>query len=169
LWFGDFGSCCFVFCFTTEMLTETRGTALLHHVYEGMEPWAGDIRPRRNGSLVADRSGMTTGYSLVNLQERGQLFVGPGTEVYEGMVIGENARSDDMDVNPTREKKQTNIRAAAADSFVKLIPPRTLSLEQALEHISDDECVEVTPRSVRLRKTVLDQSVRARAAKRSRT
>jgi GTP-binding protein len=155
--------------FRTELMTETRGTGLLHHVFEGMEPWAGDIRPRRNGSLVADRSGMTTGYSLVNLQERGQLFVGPGTEVYEGMVIGENARSDDMDVNPTREKKQTNIRAAAADSFVKLIPPRTLSLEQALEHISDDECVEVTPRSVRLRKTVLDQSVRARAAKRSRT
>ena len=155
--------------FRTELMTETRGTALLHHVFESMEPWAGEIRPRRNGSLVADRSGMTTAYSLLNLQDRGQLFVGPGTEVYEGMVIGENARPDDMDVNPTREKKLTNIRAAAADNFEKLIPPRTLSLEQALEHISDDECVEVTPRSVRLRKTVLDQTVRARAAKRSRT
>jgi GTP-binding protein len=155
--------------FRTELMTETRGTALLHHVFETMEPWAGEIRPRRNGSLVADRSGLTTGYSLLNLQDRGQLFVGPGTEVYEGMVIGENARPDDMDVNPTREKKLTNIRAAAADQFEKLIPPRTLSLEQALEHISDDECVEITPRSVRLRKTILDQTVRARAAKRAKS
>ncbi len=155
--------------FRTEMLTETRGTALLHHVYEGMEPWAGEIRPRRNGSLVADRSGMTTGYSLLNLQERGQLFVGPGVEVYEGMVIGENARTEDMDVNPTREKKLTNVRAAAADTFEKLIPARALSLEQALEHIADDECVEVTPASVRVRKATLDQSVRARAAKRARS
>ncbi|HKE73788.1 MAG TPA: translational GTPase TypA [Acidimicrobiales bacterium] len=155
--------------FRTEMLTETRGTGLLHHVYEGMEPWAGDIRPRRNGSLVADRSGATTAYSLLNLQDRGQLFVGPGVEVYEGMVIGENARPEDMDVNPTREKKLTNVRAAAADQFEKLIPPRALSLEQALEHIADDECVEVTPGSVRLRKVVLDQSTRARAAKRARS
>ncbi len=155
--------------FRTEMLTETRGTALLHHVYEGMEPWAGAIRPRRNGSLVADRSGMTTSYSLLNLQERGQLFVGPGVEVYEGMVIGENARPEDMDVNPTREKKQTNVRAAAADNFEKLIPARALSLEQALEHIADDECVEVTPASVRVRKTTLDQSFRAREAKRARS
>jgi GTP-binding protein len=154
--------------FRTELLTETRGTGLLHHVFEGMEPWAGDIRPRRNGSLVADRSGITTAYSLLNLQDRGQMFVGPGIEVYEGMVIGENARPDDMDVNPTREKKLTNVRAAAADSFEKLIPPRTLSLEQALEHIADDECVEVTPKSVRLRKLTLDQSSRARAAKRAR-
>jgi GTP-binding protein len=154
--------------FRTELLTETRGTGLLHHVFEGMEPWAGDIRPRRNGSLVADRSGITTAYSLLNLQDRGQMFVGPGIEVYEGMVIGENARPDDMDVNPTREKKLTNVRAAAADSFEKLIPPRTLSLEQALEHIADDECVEVTPKSVRLRKLTLDQPSRARAAKRAR-
>jgi GTP-binding protein len=154
--------------FRTELLTETRGTGLLHHVFEGMEPWAGDIRPRRNGSLVADRSGITTAYSLLNLQDRGQMFVGPGIEVYEGMVIGENARPDDMDVNPTREKKRTNVRASAADSFEKLIPPRTLSLEQALEHIADDECVEVTPKSVRLRKLTLDQSSRARAAKRAR-
>jgi len=155
--------------FRTEMLTETRGTGLLHHVFERMEPWAGDIRPRRNGSLVADRTGATTAYSLLNLQDRGQLFVGPGVEVYEGMVIGENARAEDMDVNPTREKKLTNVRAAAADNFEKLIPPRALSLEQALEHNADDECVEVTPRSVRLRKVTLDQPTRARESKRARS
>jgi GTP-binding protein len=155
--------------FRTELLTETRGTALLHHVFERMEPWAGPIRPRRNGSLVADRSGVTTAFSLLNLQERGQLFVGPGVEVYEGMIVGENARQDDMDVNPTKEKKLNNIRSSTAESFEKLIPPRTLSLEQALELISEDECVEVTPRSVRLRKLVLDQTVRARAAKRAKT
>jgi GTP-binding protein len=154
--------------FRTEMLTETRGTALLHHVFEHMEPWAGEIRPRRNGSLVADRSGATTGFSLLNLQERGQLFVGPGVEVYEGMIIGENARAEDMDVNPTKEKKLTNMRSSNAESFEKLIPPRPLSLEQALEHIAEDECVEVTPASVRLRKVTLDQSVRARAAKRAK-
>jgi GTP-binding protein len=155
--------------FRTEMLTETRGTGLLHHVFERMEPWAGDIRPRRNGSLVADRTGATTAYSLLNLQDRGQLFVGPGVEVYEGMVIGENARAEDMGGNPTREKKLTNVRAAAADNFEKLIPPRALSLEQALEHIADDECVEVTPRSVRLRKVTLDQPTRARESKRARS
>ena len=138
--------------FRTELLTETRGTGLLHHVFERMEPWAGEIRPRRNGSLVADRSGATTAYALINLQERGQLFVGPGVDVYEGMIVGENARADDMDVNPTKEKKLNNIRSSTAESFEKLIPPRTLSLEQALEHIADDECVEVTPTSVRLRK-----------------
>jgi GTP-binding protein len=154
--------------FRTELLTETRGTGLAHHVFERMEPWAGSIRPRRNGSLVADRSGMTTAFSLLNLQERGQLFVGPGVETYEGMIIGENARQDDMDVNPTREKKLTNIRSSTAESFEKLIPPRTLSLEQALELIAEDECVEVTPQSVRLRKLVLDQTVRARAAKRAK-
>ncbi|HEX8804578.1 MAG TPA: translational GTPase TypA [Acidimicrobiales bacterium] len=154
--------------FRTELLTETRGTALVHHVFDGMEPWAGPIRPRRNGSLVADRSGVTTAYTLLNLQDRGQLFVGPGVEVYEGMIVGENARPDDMDVNPTKEKKLTNIRSSTAEGFEKLIPPRTLSLEQALELIADDECVEVTPRSVRLRKVVLDQATRARAAKRAR-
>jgi GTP-binding protein len=154
--------------FRTELMTETRGTALLHHVYEGMEPWAGEIRPRRSGSLVADRSGTTTAFSLLNLQERGQLMVRPGVEVYEGMVIGENARPDDMDVNPTKERKLTNMRSSTAESFEKLIPARSLSLEQALEHIADDECVEVTPRSVRLRKVTLDRATRARAAKRSR-
>jgi GTP-binding protein len=117
---------------------------------------------------VADRSGVTTGFSLLNLQERGQLFVAPGVEVYEGMIIGENARPDDMDVNPTKEKKLTNMRSATADTFEKLIPPRQLSLEQALELIADDECVEVTPQSVRLRKAVLDHSTRARAAKRAK-
>jgi GTP-binding protein len=155
--------------FRTELMTETRGTALLHHVFERMEPWAGEIRPRRNGSLVADRSGATTAFSLLNLQDRGQLMVGPGVEVYEGMVIGENARPDDMDVNPTKEKKLTNMRSSTAESFEKLIPARSLSLEQALEHIADDECVEVTPASVRLRKVTLDQATRARAAKRARS
>jgi GTP-binding protein len=155
--------------FRTEMLTETRGTALLHHVYEGMAPWAGEIKARRNGSLVADRSGMTTAYALLALQERGQLLVAPGVEVYEGMIVGENSRLDDMDVNPTKEKKLTNMRSAAADTFEKLIPPRALSLEQALETIAEDECVEVTPASVRLRKVVLDQAARAKAAKRAKS
>jgi GTP-binding protein len=152
--------------FRTELMSETRGTALLHHVFERFEPWAGEIRPRRNGSLVADRSGTTTAFSLLNLQDRGHLSVGPGVEVYEGMIIGENARADDMDVNATKEKKLTNMRSSTAESFEKLIPPRSLSLEQALEHIADDECVEVTPRSVRLRKVTLDRATRARAAKR---
>ena len=155
--------------FRTELLTETRGTALLHHVFERMEPWAGEIRARRNGSLVADRTGETRSYSLLALQDRGQLFVGPGVAVYEGMIIGENARTEDMDVNPTKEKKQTNVRASSADNFEKLIPPTLLSLEQALEHIADDECVEVTPTNVRLRKIDLDQTIRARAAKRAKT
>src|SRR5918993_519239 len=154
--------------FRTELLTETRGTALIHHVFERMEPWAGEIRPRRNGSLVADRSGPTTSHALMSLQERGALLVGPGVDVYEGMIVGENARADDMNVNPTKEKKLNNIRSSTAESFEKLIPPRTLSLEQALEHIADDECVEVTPKSVRLRKVVLDQPTRARAAKRAK-
>jgi GTP-binding protein len=154
--------------FRTELLTETRGTGLIHHVFERMDPWAGEIRPRRNGSLVADRSGVTTAFSLLNLQDRGQMFVGPGVEVYEGMIVGENARQDDMDVNPTKEKKLNNIRSSTAESFEKLIPPRTLSLEQALELIAEDECVEVTPKSVRLRKVTLDQTVRARAAKRAK-
>ena len=129
--------------FRTELLTETRGTALLHHVFERYEPWAGAIRARTRGSLVADRLGPTTGYSLMSLQERGQLFVGPGVEVYEGMIVGENARADDMDVNPTKEKKLTNMRSSTPTRFEKLIPPRPMSLEQALEFIADDECVEV--------------------------
>jgi len=154
--------------FRIELLTRTRGTALVRHVFEAMAPWAGPIRPRRTGSLVADRTGVTTAHALVNLQERGQLFVGPGVEVYEGMVIGEHARREDIDVNPTREKKLTNVRAASAEAFEKLTPPRTPTLEQALETIADDECVEVTPTAIRLRKVVLDRAERARAAKRSR-
>ncbi len=155
--------------FRTEFITETRGTGLIHHVFERMEPWAGEIRGRRNGSLVADRSGPTTGFALMALQERGVLFVGPATEVYEGMVIGENSRADDMDVNPTKEKKLNNIRSSTADAFERLIPPQSMSLEQALELAAEDECVEVTPKSVRVRKTNLDQTTRARAAKRAKT
>jgi GTP-binding protein len=154
--------------FRTELLTETRGTALLHHVFEHYKPWAGPIRARTRGSLVADRLGATTAYALLSLQDRGQLFVGPGVDVYEGMIVGENARADDMDVNPTKEKKLTNIRSSTAESFEKLIPPRQMSLEQALEFIAQDECVEVTPATVRLRKVVLDQSERGRAAKRAK-
>jgi GTP-binding protein len=148
--------------FRTEFLTETRGTGQLHHVFEGYEPWQGDLRTRPNGSMVADRRGATTTYALINLQERGALFVGPGVEVYEGMIVGENARAEDMDVNPTKEKKLTNMRAAAADETVRLVPPLQLSLEQALEFIREDECVEVTPSTVRLRKVILDASERGR-------
>jgi GTP-binding protein len=148
--------------FRTEFLTETRGTGQLHHIFEGYEPWHGELRTRPNGSLVADRRGPTTAYALTNLQERGALFVGPGVEVYEGMIVGENARSEDMDVNPTKEKKLTNMRAAAADETVRLVPSLQLSLEQALEFIREDECAEVTPANVRLRKVMLDQSDRAR-------
>jgi GTP-binding protein len=154
--------------FRTEFLTETRGTGILHHVFDGFEPWHGELRTRPSGSLVADRRGPTTTYSLLSLQERGALFVGPGVEVYEGMVVGENARSEDMDVNPTKERKVTNVRSSTAEELVRLIPPRPLSLEQALEFIRDDECVEVTPASVRLRKVVLDQAERGRRAKRAR-
>jgi GTP-binding protein len=148
--------------FRTEFLTETRGTGQLHHVFEGYEPWHGELRTRPNGSMVADRRGPTTTYALINLQERGALFVGPGVEVYEGMLVGENARSEDMDVNPTKEKKLTNMRAAASDETVRLVPALQLSLEQALEFIREDECVEVTPGSIRLRKVILDQSERGR-------
>jgi GTP-binding protein len=154
--------------FRTEFMTETRGTGMLHHVFDGWEPWHGDLKTKRNGSMVADRRGMTTGYTLMSLQERGVLLVGPGTEVYEGMVVGENARDEEMDVNPTKEKKQTNIRSAAADEAIRLTPPLLLSLEQALEFISDDECVEVTPKVVRLRKVVLDQATRGRQRSRAR-
>jgi len=153
--------------FRTELLTETRGTAIAHHVFEGWEPWAGAMRQRPNGVLVADRRGPTRGYAIVGLQDRSSLFVGPGVEVYSGMIVGENARADDMDVNICREKKQTNIRAAASDQTVTLTPPRVLSLEQAIEYIDADECVEVTPNFVRLRKIELDPALRARAAKRA--
>jgi GTP-binding protein TypA/BipA len=154
--------------FRTEFVTETRGTGLIHHVFERMEPWAGEIRARRNGSLVADRTGPTTTFALTALQDRGTLFVGPGENVYEGMIVGENARADDMDVNPTKEKKLNNIRSSTAEIVEKLIPARNLSLEQALELISTDECVEVTPATVRLRKVTLDGTTRARSAKRAK-
>jgi len=154
--------------FRTDFLTETRGTGIAHHVSEGYEPWAGEIRARASGSLVADRAGAATAYAMTNLQERGVLFVEPGTEVYEGMIVGENSRADDMDVNITKEKQQTNIRSSTSDNFEKLIPPRRLSLEQCLEFCREDECVEVTPQTVRLRKVVLDQNERAKLAARAR-
>ncbi|MDQ1403782.1 MAG: GTP-binding protein [Actinomycetota bacterium] len=150
--------------FRTEFLTETRGTGQLHHVFDRWEPWHGELRTRPSGSLVADRQGPTTTYALMNLQERGVMFVGPGVEVYEGMIIGENSRSEDMDINPTREKKLTNVRSSTADELVRLIPHQQLSLEQALEFIREDECVEVVPATVRLRKVVLDQTERGRKA-----
>jgi GTP-binding protein len=146
--------------FRTEFLTETRGTGILHHVFEGWEPWHGELRTRPTGALVSDRRGPATAFAITNLQERGSLFVGPGVELYEGMIVGENSRADDLDVNATKEKKLTNMRAAASDETVRLIPPRPLSLEQALEMIRDDECVEVTPKSIRLRKVELSQTKR---------
>ena len=149
--------------FRTEFLTETRGTGLLHHVFDGYEPWHGEILTRPTGSLVADRRGMVTSYALSSLQERGTIFVEPGSEVYEGMVIGENARNEDMDVNAVREKKLTNMRASGSDDAERLIPPKHLNLEQALEFCREDECVEVTPKTVRIRKVLLDQNERARA------
>ena len=154
--------------FRTEFLTETRGTGLLHHVFHKYEPWHGELRTRPTGSLVADRRGPTTGFALANLQERGTLFVGPGTEVYEGMVIGENSRSDDMDVNPTKEKKLTNMRQSSSDVLVPLIPHKQMSMEQALEFCREDECMEVTPATVRIRKVNLDQVERGRAASRAK-
>ncbi len=154
--------------FRTEFLTETRGTGIAHHVFERYEPWAGEIRSRATGSLVADRVGAATSYAMTNLQERGVLFVEPSTEVYEGMIVGENSRADDMDVNITKEKQQTNVRSSTADNFEKLVPPRRLSLEQCLEFCREDECVEVTPQTVRIRKVVLDQNERAKLAARSR-
>src|SRR6185369_13523856 len=150
--------------FRTEFLTETRGTGILHHVFEGWEPWHGDLRTRPTGSLVADRRGQATGYAIQALQERGSLFVKPGDELYEGMVVGENARAEDLDVNASKPKRLTNMRASSADELVRPIPPRPLSLEQALEFIRDDECVEVTPKSVRLRKVELSASKRASSA-----
>jgi GTP-binding protein len=152
--------------FRTEFLTETRGTGILHHVFDGYEPWHGDLRMRPTGSLVADRAGAATSFALLNLQERGQLFIAPGAEVYEGMVVGENARAEDLDVNATKEKKLTNMRSSTADELVRLIPPRPLSLEQALELIREDECVEVTPRFIRLRKVELAAQKRQTAASR---
>jgi GTP-binding protein len=153
--------------FRTEFLTETRGTGLLHHVFDNYAPWFGELRTRPTGSLVADRVGPTTGFALANLQERGTMFVGPGTEVYEGMVVGVNSRSDDMDVNPTKEKKLTNMRQSSADVLVPLIPHKQLSLEQALEFCREDECVEVAPSAVRIRKVILDAGERQRSGRKA--
>jgi GTP-binding protein len=152
--------------FRTEFLTETRGAGIMHHVFERWEPWHGELRTRPSGSLVADRRGQSTSFALLGLQERGALFVSPGAELYEGMIVGENARSDDLDVNASKEKKLTNVRSASAEELVRLIPPRPLSLEQALEFIRDDECVEVTPKSIRLRKAELSATKRQTAASR---
>jgi GTP-binding protein len=155
--------------FRTEFLTETRGTGLIHHVFDRWSPWAGDLRTRPTGALVADRPGTTAQFALMNLQERGTLFVGPGEQVYEGMIVGENARSDDLDVNPVKEKHLTNIRSSTSDVLVRLVPHRELSLDQAFEFLREDECIEVTPAAVRLRKVALDKISRTKAARSSRT
>ncbi|MET9470966.1 translational GTPase TypA [Streptomyces sp. NPDC002917] len=154
--------------FRTEFLTQTRGTGIAHSLFEGHEPWFGELRTRHNGSLVADRAGSVTPFAMVNLQERGVIFTEAGTEVYEGMIIGENSRADDMDVNITKEKKLTNMRAASADTTENVVPARKLSLEQSLEFCRDDECIEVTPETVRIRKVVLDQKERGRSASRAK-
>jgi GTP-binding protein len=151
--------------FRTEFLTETRGTGVISHIFEGYEPWFGDIRARERGSLVADRQGPATNYAMTNLQDRATMMVGPGTEVYMGMIVGENSRAGDMDVNICREKKLTNMRASSSDETIRLTPHRVLSLEHALEFIATDECVEVTPKSIRLRKVHLDPQDRHRANK----
>ncbi len=155
--------------FRTEFLTETRGTGLLHHIFERWEPWMGEIRTRPRGSLVADRLGVTTSFALFGLQERGALFVSPGEDVYEGAIIGENGRGEDMDVNAIKEKKLTNIRSSTADELVRLVPPRPMSLDQAMEFVRDDECVEVTPSRVRLRKVELTMTGRAKLARSAKT
>jgi GTP-binding protein len=151
--------------FRTEFLTETRGTGIIHHVFDGWEPWAGELRTRPTGALVADRRGKAAAYALFGLQERGSMFVEPGEEVYEGMIVGENSRSDDLDVNAVKEKKQTNIRSSNADEMVRLVPSRRMSLEQAMEFVREDECVEVTPHAVRMRKVVLDGTQRVKLAR----
>ena len=155
--------------FRTEFLTETRGTGIAHHVFEDYEPWFGELRTRATGSLVADRAGIATSFAMFNLQERGTLFVEPATEVYEGMVVGENSRSDDMDVNITKEKKLTNVRSSTAEELERLVPPRQLSLEQSLEFCREDECVEVTPDAVRMRKVVLNQIERSKLGRKSKS
>ena len=154
--------------FRTEFLTETRGTGLIHHVFDRWEPWFGELRTRPSGALVSDRSGTTAQFALMNLQERGTLFVGPGAAVYEGMIVGENARADDLDVNATKEKHLNNIRSSTAEVLVRLVPHRELSLDQALEFLREDECAEVTPANVRLRKVSLEKTERVRAARRAR-
>jgi GTP-binding protein len=150
--------------FRSQFLTETRGTGIMNHIFAGWEPWHGAIPSRATGALVADRAGAATAYALSNLQERGEIFIEPATQVYEGMIVGENARVNDLDVNVTKEKKQTNMRASTADEAIRLIPPRKLGLEQAIEFINDDELVEVTPASIRLRKRILASNMRPKRA-----
>ncbi|MEO8091100.1 MAG: translational GTPase TypA [bacterium] len=154
--------------FRTEFLTETRGTGILHHVFEGWEPWAGELRTRPTGALVSDRGGESASFALFGLQERGTMFIEPGEQVYEGMIVGENSRSEDLDVNPVKQKHQTNVRAASADLLVRLVPARNLSLDQALEFLRADEAVEITPSCVRLRKVDLGKTERRKAARRDR-
>jgi GTP-binding protein len=144
----------------SEMLTDTKGTAIMNSLFHGYMPWQGEIPMRPTGSLVADRSGKATGYAIYNLQERGEIFITPGTEVYEGMIIGENSRDNDLDVNIVKEKKLTNMRSSTADEAIRLVPPRLLNLEQAIEFVREDEFVEVTPQSIRLRKKVLKANQR---------
>jgi len=148
--------------FRSQFLTDTRGTGIMNHLFAGWEPWHGAIPSRTTGALVADRAGTATPYAIWNLQERGEILIEPGTPVYEGMIIGENARPRDMDVNVTKEKKQTNMRASTADEAIRIIPPRVLSLEQSIEFINDDELVEVTPKNIRLRKKILAANQRPR-------
>src|SRR5207342_3459235 len=150
--------------FRSQFLTETRGTGMMNHLFAGWEPWHGPIASRPAGALVPDRSGVATAYAIANLQERGEMFIDPATPVYEGMVVGENSRPNDLDINITREKKQTNMRASSADEAIRLIPPRRLGLEQAIEFINDDELVEVTPKALRVRKRVLAANQRPRRA-----
>jgi GTP-binding protein len=154
--------------FRTRFLTETRGTGIAYSIAEGYEPWQGIIEQRLTGSLVSDRAGKATPYAMTNLQERGSFIVEPGSEVYEGQVVGENPRGEDMDVNITREKKQTNTRSSTADVYESLTPSRKLSLEESLEFAANDECVEVTPEAVRVRKVVLDSQERFKIAARQR-
>ena len=142
------------------MMTDTRGTAIMNSLFHGYIEWQGDIPHRPTGALVSDRSGKTTGHAIWNLQERGDMFVSPATEVYEGMIVGENARDADLNVNIVKEKKLTNMRASSADEAIRLVPPRLLNLEQAIEFIADDELVEITPKSIRLRKKVLKANQR---------
>jgi len=151
--------------FRSQFMTDTKGTGIMNHIFSSWEPWHGVIAARANGALVADRVGIATAYAIFNLQERGEIFIDPGVHVYEGMIIGENSRTADMDVNVTKEKKQTNMRASSADEAIRLVPPRRLGLEQAIEFINDDELVEVTPSSIRLRKRILASNMRPKAAK----
>jgi len=146
--------------FRSQFLTDTRGTGIMNHLFAGWEPWHGPIAARAEGVLVSDRSGVATAFAIANLQDRGEIFIDPATEVYEGMIIGENSRQNDLDVNITKEKKQTNMRASSADEAIRLIPPKKLSLEQAIEFINDDELVEITPKSIRLRKKILAANMR---------